>query len=117
MTPADLSELVPAFVGAALVILVVAAGILIFVWRQYPPPMKTAARAQELSADSERVAVRRGLWVSGIAVLALGVVCLCVGVFFGQTAVFGPASLLIEASVAADGLIFLVAAQRFSSKT
>jgi hypothetical protein len=117
MTPEDLQQLVPAFVGAALVILVVAAGILIFVWRQYPPPARTAGRGRELSVDPERAGVKRGLLVSGFAVLALGNVCLGLGIVLGQIAVFGPASLLVELAVAADGLIFLIASQRFSSKT
>jgi hypothetical protein len=113
MTPDDLSQLVPAFVGAALVILVVAIGILIFVWRQYPPPGKTAGRARTLSVDPERLAVKRGLSMSGVVVLALGVLCLCAALFFGQAAVFGPASLLVELAVAADGIIFLIASQLF----
>lgn len=108
MTPEDLSQLVPAFVGAALVILVVALGIVIFVWRQYPSPGKDAGLQRD---------VKRGLALSGIVVLALGLLSLCLAAFFGQAAVFGPASLLVELAVVADGLIFLIAAQRFSSKT
>ena len=110
MTPEDLSQLVPAFVGAALVILVVAVGILIFVWRQYPPPARTGGA---FLIDPERLSVKRGLSMSGTVVLALGTLCLGAGLFFGQGVVFGPASFLVELAVAADGLIFLIAARFF----
>jgi hypothetical protein len=114
MTPEDIHNLVPAFVGAALVILVVAGGVLIFVWRQYPPPVTAAAR--EILVDPERLSVKHGLRMSGLVVLALGVAWLCAAVLFGQGAMFGPASFLVPAAVTTDGLIFLSAAQIFSPK-
>jgi hypothetical protein len=117
MTPEDLSQLVPAFVGAALVILVVAGGVLTFVWRQYPPAKNRDGGTRELTIDPERASVKRGLSTTGVAVLALGIVCLGAGLIFDQAAAFGPASLLVELAVAADGLIFLIASQFFSSKT
>src|SRR5262252_4285601 len=114
MTPEDIRNLVPAFIGAALVILVVAGGVLTFVWRQFPPPLTDQG---ELVTDSERVSVKHGLRMSGLVVLALGVAWLCAAVLFGQGTTFGPASFLVPAAVTADGLIFLSAAQVFSSKT
>jgi hypothetical protein len=112
MTPDDLSQLVPAFVGAALVIVVVAGGILIFVWRQYPPPPGNAAGPGR-AFDPERVSVKRGLSMSGIVVLALGLSWLGVAMALGQAAFFGPASLLVPVAVSIDGLLFLGAARAF----
>ena len=115
MTPDDIHNLVPAFMGAALVILVVAAGVLVFVWRQYPPPVRPE-RAGELLIDPERSLVKHGLRMSGVVVLALGLTWLCAAVLFGQAATFGPASFLLPAAVAVDGLLFLTASQLFSAK-
>jgi len=112
MTPDDLSQLVPAFVGAALVILVVAGGILIFVWRQYPAPPRVGAGLGP-AIDPERAAVKRGLSMSGVVVLALGLCWLAVAVALGQAAFFGPASLLVPIAVSIDGLLFLGAARVF----
>jgi len=100
LAPDDIAQLIPAFVGAAAVIVVVAVGVLIFVQRQYAHPSTEADRL-------ERALARRSLFISGVVIVIFGALSAAVSFWLGMTTYFGPASILVPASVAVDGAIFL----------
>ena len=131
-------QFVPAFISAALFILVIAVGVIWMMWMKYPSRMSTAAEktprnigtarvlwratrrkgaalvddlASEGLVDRERVTAARDLWRAGIAVIVLGVF----SELFTRWAIvqYGAWPLVIPWSIVVAGIVFLVGAARF----
>jgi hypothetical protein len=130
-------QFVPAFISAALFILVVAAGVIWMLRMKYPSwpavpdgtprSLGTAAMvwrcrrrfgrkvADDLIAlgfvDSERANAARDLWRAGLAVIVLGAVAWPVTRWIAGH--LGAWPLVVPWSVVISGMVFLVAAARF----
>jgi archaellum biogenesis protein FlaJ (TadC family) len=101
------AEIAPAFIAAALFLLIIGVGVVVMVRLRY-------SRDQTVVTDAERTEAARDLSRAGVVVLAIGLAG-CAGVVLWVQS-FGPTLLVLPAVLVVDGLLFLLFGARIDRR-